>query len=354
MSWSVLILATLSISGRPTVAASLDALLADASPDIKKWASVVIVTGPRDDPQFDWHHYRNSAEAVDFWPASTIKVYTVVAALEFLNELKVDLDCVLAFEHKKDGEWVLDAARTMRELIHEVFRRSSNEDYTLLLRFVGIDRINTRFLIPEKGFPHSALMRDYVIGRPYDYERPETQRVTVRDQKGKVVTVEHTWSGVSFAEQRGATVISKTTGNCTSTREMAECLRRIMFHEHLPPAERYELTDEQLAFVRHGGGGLVGLENKAAGPYAWTDAAETVYPDARYFHKGGMISTYTLDLAYIDDEQTGIRFILAVAAESGKSATVKEMARRIAEWVRLRQGLPVTSKPAVPTATASD
>lgn len=347
MHWLARLLFTYSsVAAAPPAAASLDELLADVSPDIKKWASVVIVTGPETRPAFEWHHYRDSADAVDFWPASTIKVYTVIAALEYLNELKMDLDSVVIFERKTEGRWVLDAARAVREMIHEVFRRSSNEDYTLLLRMVGIDRINTRFLVPERGFPHSALMRDYVIGRPYDYERPEPQRITVFDPKGKTVTVEHTWSGVSYAEQRGATIIDKTTGNCTSTREMAECLRRIMFHEHIPADQRYRLTGEQLRFVRSGGDGLVGLENRSAGPYAWTEAAETVFPHAHFYHKGGMISTYTLDLAYIDDPDTGVRFILCIAAESGQSDTVKEMARRIAEWVHHRQCPPPTTAPA--------
>ena len=157
----------------------LDDLLQDVSPNIKKWATVVLVQGEPSKPSFEWLHYRDSAEAVDFWPASTIKIYTVVAALEYINELNVPTDCVLAFEHKKEDRWILDSARTMREMISEVFRRSSNEDYTLLLRFVGIDRINTKFLIPEKGFPHSALMRDYITYRPPLYVNEEPQKITL-------------------------------------------------------------------------------------------------------------------------------------------------------------------------------
>ena len=70
---------------------------------------------PETQPAFEWHHYRNSVDAVDFWPASTIKVYTVIAALEYLNELKMNLDSVIIFERKTEGRWVLDAARTMRD-----------------------------------------------------------------------------------------------------------------------------------------------------------------------------------------------------------------------------------------------
>jgi len=331
---------------------TLDELLVDVSPDVTKWASVVIVTEEDGRPRFEWHHFDDSADAVNFWPASAIKIYTVVAALEYLNELGLDTDCTLTFERKTDGVWVLDCARTMREMISEIFRRSSNEDYTLLLRFVGVDRINTSFLSTERGFPHSALMRGYVLGRPYEYIREEPQRITVRAPNGESQVVEHTWSGTSYSKQRGATIISDTTGNCTSTREMAECLRRIMFHEQLPAAERYNLTAEQVRFVREGGAGLTGLKNRNAGPYAWERGADAVFPGAAYYHKGGLISTYSLDLAYVDHEATGARFIVCVAAGTGKTSTIRAMSRRIALWISDRRCWERETPPLPPTVQA--
>jgi hypothetical protein len=325
---------TLFLLAASLQAGKLDSVLEDISPDIKKWASVILVKGDKTKPDFQWFHYRNSAEDVDFWPASTIKIYTVVAALEYLNELKLPNDCAIVFEHKKDDKWILDSARTMREMISEVFRRSSNEDYTLLLRFVGIDRINTKFLIPEKGFPHTALMRDYITHRPPLYVNEEPQRITIYSNDNKPVRIEHTWSGLSYAKQRGATALSSTTGNCTSTKELADCLRKIIFHHTLPQSERYNLTDKQVKFIIEGGDGLTGLENKEAGPYAWEDSAEKVFPNARFFHKGGLISTYSLDVAYIDDAESNTRFIVTVAAKSGEIETVTQMALRIAEWVK--------------------
>lgn len=314
-------------------AGRLDNILEDISPDIKKWATVVTVNGEESKPVFEWFHYQNSADAVDFWPASTIKIYTVVAALEYLNELNLPTDCVLVFEHKEGGKWILDSARTMREMISEVFRRSSNEDYTLLLRFVGIDRINTKFLIPEKGFPHSALMRDYITFRPLLYVNEEPQRITIYSKGNEPLQVEHSWSGISYSEQRGATALSSKTGNCTSTHELAECLRRIIFHHTLPESQKYNLTDEQVKFIIEGGG-LTGLENKEAGPYAWENSTEEIFPDARFFHKGGLISTYSLDVAYINDVESNTKFIVAIAAQSGDIDTVTKMAKRIAEWIK--------------------
>jgi hypothetical protein len=249
------------------------------------------------------------------------------------------------FEHRtEDGRWILDCARTMPEMLHAVFVRSSNEDYTLLLRLVGIDRINTKFLTPEKGFPHSALMRGYVLDRPYVYIRTEPQRITLRGPDGKTATIEHTWSGHSYSADRGATIIDAKTGNVTSPRELAECLRRLLFAEHLPEADRYLISPAMLEFLRHGGDGLVGLENKGktSSPFSWLGSSDSVFPKARFFHKCGEISNYALEAAYLDDSaESGKRFILVPVVAAGSDTKpvpgathVRAMSRVLAEWVR--------------------
>ena len=317
----------------------LNSLLDPISPEISKWASVCVVGGDANTPTFKWHHYQDSESAVNFWPASTIKLYVVLAALEQLNELAMPFESIVAFERREEGEWLLDSSRAMREMISEVFRHSSNTDYTLLLRMVGLDRINTHFLVSERGFPHSALMRGYVRPRPYLYAQTEPQRITVQSQDGKRKVFEHIWSGRSYSKERGAvalhasnSVLSPKSGNCTSTGELAECLRRIMFHEHLPRKDQYKLTGEQLSFIREGGKGLHGLRT-ATGIVAET--ATDIFPKAKFYHKGGWISTYSLDLACVDDRTDSSKlYIVAVATATGDTEPIKEMSRRIARWVR--------------------
>ncbi|MCB9892697.1 MAG: serine hydrolase [Planctomycetes bacterium] len=315
----------------------LDALLAPVHPDVAKWATVVRVQDPVGVPEFTWYELAKSRDAVDFWPASTIKLYAAIAAIEFLNGEGLPLDVTVSYARRLTSDrWVLDCARTVPEMISEVFRRSSNEDYTLLLRMLGIDRINTQFLIPAKGFPHSALMRDYVTYRPVVYENEEPQRITITTPEGKARVFEHTWSGISYAERRGATVLSSTTGNCTSTHELADCLRRVLFHDVLPEAERFALTSAQAKLLVEGDEerGLVGLRNREAGAYGWETSGELVFPNARYYHKAGLISTYALDVCYLADEASGTYLILALASRSGDPQVVRDMAKRIYEAAR--------------------
>ena len=326
--------------------ADLDAALDAVAPGIKKWATVCVVTTQADGARaFHWHDYAESGSGTDFWPASAIKIYAAVAALELLNERGFPLDTIVTFEHgEMDGAWALDCARTVREMLSEVFRRSSNEDFTLLLRLVGLDRINTQFLTAGRGFPHSALMRGYVIGRPYGYVREEPQRITLRAADGRAVTFGHTWSGRFYADERGCTIIDARTGNVTSPRELAECLRRVLFAEHIAESERYRLSPEQLDFLRHGGAGLTGLETRAesSGPAAWKNGLDSVFPKARFFHKCGVISNYALEVAGVDDSAaSGKRFIVVPVVAAGEAtrpvsgeAIIGEMARAIGEWVK--------------------
>lgn len=326
--------------------AELDAAIDAIAPGVKKWATVCVITkSPDAAPAFAWHDYARSGDSTDFWPASAIKLYTAVAALEVLSDHGFPLDTTIIFEHReKNGTWVLDCARAMREALSEVFRRSSNEDYTLLLRMVGIDEINTHFLIPARGFPHSALMRGYVLGPPYGYTREDPQRITLRAADGRTETLSHTWSGRFYAEERGCTIFDARTGNVTSPRELGECMRRVMFHEHLAEQDRYKFSAEQLDFLRHGGGGLRGLETKAgeSGTSSWDDGVRRVFPKARVFRKTGLISNYALEVTFVDDAaESGKQFILVPVIAAGSESKpvsgeklVSQMAQAISAWVQ--------------------
>jgi hypothetical protein len=321
---------------------SLDAALDAVAPNLGKWGTVCQVKEEVGKTVFEWHDYRDTGRKTDFWPASTIKLPAAIAAIELLNKQRIDLDAELTFQHQdKDGRWITDVGRTPREMISEVFRRSSNEDYTLLLRLTGIDWLHEHFFTAERGFPKAALMRGYTAARPWAYLREEPQRVVHPS-----VTLTHQWKGRFYAAERGCTIIDSKTGNMTTTRELCDTLRRVMFHDQIEPAERFRLTSEQVRFLREGGDGLTGLETSGAdsGPSAWKGAAETMFPNARYFHKSGLISNYALDLACIDARaQNGPCYLIALAVNAGHASPVhgdeliRQMSLAVARWVEGRR-----------------
>ena len=321
----------------PPPADSLDAAVDAIAPGLAKRVTVIIDDGAAGLPATSRaFHYRNEPDANDFWPASTIKLYTALAAMEEVHARGFPLDAIATFEHREaSGRWVLDCARTLREMASEVFRRSSNEDYTLHLRMTGIDALNSRFLTPERGFPASALMRGYVTGRPWVYRREEPQRITLmhRDRRE---SWEHTWSGRSWSAERGASVIDAKTGNCTTTAALAGCLRRLFFHQHLPPEQRFRISDAMADFLLHGGDGFTGLQTTGedSGPYAW-QGGKALFPDARWYHKCGLISDHALDLAAIDDRAaSGRTFFLCAMIRSGKEPLIRDLCAAVLAWAK--------------------
>ena len=326
---------------------ALDAALDAVAPGIAKWATVCqVTTDTAGQLRFAWTDYRDTGWRTDFWPASTVKLHTAIAACELLHARGLSLDTTATFAHEEGGQWRTDAARTVREMISEVFRRSSNEDYTLLLRLCGIDWLNTQFLTAERGFPATALMRGYTAEPPWRYRQTEKQRILLRDgAEGMPHVIEHQWSGRDYSAERGITVRFAENGNVTSPRVLCDSLRRVLFHDQLPEAERFRISGEQARFLKEGSaGGFHGLETRIGdpGPTVWQKAWAEVFPKARHFQKSGLISNYALDLCCIDDRANGGPCFLLCAAVNAGHATqptdgeqwVSQLTRAIALWVR--------------------
>jgi len=328
---------------------TLDEAIDAVAPGIRKWATVCLVKeGADGKPAFEWIDYRDTCTKTDFWPASTVKLFTAVAACELLNERKLSLDTTATFAHEEAGQWRPDCARTVREMISEVFRRSSNEDYTLLLRLCGIDSLNTGFLTAERGFPATALMRGYTAEQPWRYSQRERQRILLHaETEGPAQVIEHLWSGRDYSAERGITVLFAENGNLTSPRVLCDCLRRVLFHDVLPENERFRISREQALFLKEGSpGGFHGLETEIGekGPEIWQKAWAEVFPKARHFQKSGLISSYALDLCCIDDRANGGPCFLLCAGLNAGHATkpvdgeqlVSQLTRAISLWVRQR------------------
>src|SRR5688572_13676717 len=85
------------LAGPPEFDSAIDAI----APGTKKWATVCVVTQEENGaPKFAWTDYADTGNATEFWPASAIKIYAVIAALELLNERDFPLDTIATFEHR--------------------------------------------------------------------------------------------------------------------------------------------------------------------------------------------------------------------------------------------------------------
>ena len=148
-----------------------------AVPNHQVWAHLIYLDREEADLRFVHRGYRETSDAQDFWPASTIKMFTATAALEILADHDFSVDAMATFYRETNGRWVEDVTLS--------FRKSSIEPSIVprtkpirLASFAGLDWLNRDFPSPDKGFRRTALMRGYVTAdqRPWAFIQSEAQR----------------------------------------------------------------------------------------------------------------------------------------------------------------------------------
>ena len=314
----------------PPAFEQFDGVIDVARGNYRAWAYFIHVFG--DEPDFHGLSYAQTGSENDFWPASTIKVYPVTTALILLAQEGFSLDAEATFYRDSGQGFTRDITMSFRDMIFQTFTCSSNETYTLLLRFAGADWLNTSFLA-ENGFSRTALMRGYNSDRPWAYRLGERQRIVV-EEGDRSFTREHAWGGSRYANAVGCTIYNDSgTGNCSAPQDMAEHMRRVMFHERLPPEEQFSVRAEDLDWVRFGGPEPVMNNKGACGGPGW-DGVRQVFPDADFYHKGGLVSEYRLDLMYVDDAVSGARYVLQVAVDDGVDRPIAELSEAVARMVK--------------------
>jgi hypothetical protein len=321
----------------PPTLDQVDTVIDLAVPGQRIWAYVISVTQNSDGHQFISRDYTPTENQIDFWPASTIKMYTATAALELLNQEGFSIDAVLTFHRLINGEWVEEISMSLREIVRRTFGCSSNETYTLLLRFAGIDWLNREFFTPRNGFQSTALMRDYVSddARPWRYNLQESQRITISEGV-RESSREHQWSGRSYADEVGCTVYNGAgTANCTSAHDMAEHMRRVIFQEYLPLTERFEINASTLNWYRGASGEAIlnntGGEDCGGPVYA---GILNVFDQPILHHKEGLVTEYRGTMHHVYDERSRTEYIAAVMIDSPQETMLKKLSEELARMMK--------------------
>lgn len=304
---------------------------------VDAWVNVTRID--RSSGQSDIKHfqYGDTADRKDFWPASTIKMFTATAGLELLTEWGFTIDAVATFYYQnQEGEWIEDTSMSFRELVRRTFDCSSNITYTLLLRLAGVDWLNQTFF-PKYGMTNTALMRGYMrsTDRPYGYQIWVPQRIVITDA-GRTVERIHTYSGVSHAENAGCSIWNGSgMGNCSSPRDMSEHLRRLIMHHELPPSERFDIRNDLIDWYRGDGADLV-LNNIAGddcgGPVL--EGVRQVFDSPQLYHKEGLVSEYRGSIHYVKDEPSQTEYVAAIMLKSPSAQLLAKVTEEVGRVMR--------------------
>lgn len=276
-------------------------------------ALVLLPDADGEGPAFDW--CGTSDDRGDWWPASSVKIFAAIAALERSRGLGFPPEVWVRYHYDREPGAPEDAssvAYRLSGMVHRAIAPSSNADFDRLVELVGLDAMHRGFFTEENGLEDTAFRRAYT-GRLRD---PETDLGIFGASPPLSL-----YLGRRRRElpARPATVTPDCPdlGNCTTLADLAEAMRRVMFHGRLPPEERFDLGPPELEVLR---GALSGERPRGNGLPAAVQRGVGEDVSLRFFHKPGYALRWISEVLLVEWEDTGRRAIIAAAARPHRRA----------------------------------
>lgn len=263
-----------------------------------------------------------SRDRDDWWPASSVKVFAAVAALERLRSLGLSPSARATF-HYEDGPVTVEVAQVVRKAVGP----SNNQAFDRLVEVVGSRRLNDEFFAKRNGLQDTLLLRSYT----HRHRHPESGEGSSRTSP-RVTLVEGALRRVlppahdaePYRGRRCAGVDrdnrprseSGFEGNCTTLADLVEVLRRVVLHDDLPPLERFDLGARELALLRSS------LSKRRSRGMNVVDGLVSAF-DGRPSHtwsKPGYALNWFSDAVFLRLDDTGEEYLVALANRPGREA----------------------------------
>jgi LysM repeat protein len=178
-------------------------------------------------------------------PASTIKLFSGVSALERLRGLGFGPKAKVTF-HYKGG----DKTFGVEDLYEKAVHLSKNIEHNRLVQLAGFDRLNgPKGTLKRAGLDFSYVMRAYEqsawVAEGQSKSLASAPKITLRQGKKKKVLKAH----------KSTRKYPCHSAACTSLSDLAKMMCTLMLHEQLPADKRLNLggsrgQGEHLLFVR--------------------------------------------------------------------------------------------------------
>lgn len=268
---------------------------------------------------FEWHESGGDRE--NWWPASTLKIYPAIAALERTRALGFGPQVRLTF-HYPDAP----LQTTLKRLLQQALVQSNNQAFDRLVELSGWKRLHREFFTARKGLGTTVLLRSYG-GRIKDAESGlgvlgDSPAISLEEEGRKELRlpvearVPGAWLASCPRKEWRENYAFETLGNCTTLRELSESMRRIALHEELPPRERFALVEADLRVLRE-----VLATPKPRGD-GMAEALRKGYGEGRLeiLHKPGFAYGWVSDVMFVSDPARRKRWVIAAAASPGRGA----------------------------------
>ncbi|MCS3735368.1 class A beta-lactamase-related serine hydrolase [Mucilaginibacter dorajii] len=303
-------------------------------------------------PHFKSYNYRFNSKRY-FYPASTVKLPTLIFALEKINELKIKgltkqsvmiTDSAFAGQTKVSKD--TSAAKglpSIENYIKKILLVSDNDAYNRLYEFIGRAEINQK--LKKYGLNNSRIVGRLAIGDAgectrhtnpiefYDGNKLIYKKPALYDSLNYPMHLDNMLQGKAYMDSSDRLVnkpFDFSEKNVYTIPDQQMVLKRLLFPEVFPQAQRFNLTagDYQLIYKY-----MSMFPTESAKPtysppqnylaiskllFYGADSAAVINPDIRIFNKYGDSYGYDIDNAYIVDFKNKVEFMLTAVVQSNE------------------------------------
>jgi len=289
------------------------------------------------------NHYFNVDRNRYFNPASTVKLPTVLVALEKLNEINkpgVDRYATMLTDSSYEKQSAVltdtssaDGLPSVAQYIRKIFLVSDNDAYNRLYEFNGQQTINeklwnkgykdtriTRRFVPmnEEQNRHTNAIR-FMKNEKLIYEQPPAYSTVLFDFRKKI------FIGHAHYNRDDSLInapMDFTTHNNLPLEDLQQMLQSVLFPKSVPRKQRFSLTDSDYKFLYQY---MSELPYESAHPkydtaeffdsytkFFFFKAGKGKIPAyIRSFNKPGWSYGFLTDAAYIVDFKNNVEFMLS-------------------------------------------
>jgi len=303
-----------------------------------------ILRNKKGTPKFKTYRYGLSG-AHYFYPASTVKLALALLTLEKIKALQaqgIRITKEIPFEvYNPDTKELIMAQDsthpkgwlTLSHQIKKLFLVSDNQAYNFLFDFLGQDYINAT--LKAKGYKGISLQHKFSATLDTDLNMAFHFKENGATHYQKTSTPPHPKKSKKLLKglQKGKGFIDKgklverpmdfSLKNRAALDNLNEMLMAILFPKLMPTKRRFDITKEDLNFVRYWmsrNTTEVDVPNYKNDPHYWDsyvkfflygDQKGAMDPTIKIYNKVGLAYGTITDVAYIKNEQEGVDFFLA-------------------------------------------
>lgn len=278
-----------------------------------------------------------------FYPASSMKLSAAIVALDKLNNLKISgLDKYSPLEIKsgrpgqtaEKTDYSLNGGKpTIAQYIKKLLVASDNNSFNRLYEFVGQQTLNETLW--KKGYT-DILIRQRIADKTMTEENRYTNPFVFYNKDGKkiyeqplvynnkkyesLIPSQNTKKGIKH-EKNGVIVDGPhdfSESNYASIETLQNLLKAVMFPEAIPENMRFNLTEDDLKYLRTY---LSILPSDCTKPsydypdnyvkyFMFGNSTSDIPSNIKIYNKIGNATGYLIDNAYIVDSKNKVEFLL--------------------------------------------